>query len=242
MRILLADSHPIVRSGLEAHLSELFPGHELTQVDNGSSALRCLTAKTWDLLITEISLENRDGLEIIRRVRQENKTLPILVFTGQDIDAYCVPTMRAGAHGILHKSSPADKLRLALCTVAAGRRFIDEAATECLAQGCFGQDCADPHLKLSDREREIFLQLAQGHSVNRIATAFCLAPKTIYAHRANIFKKMSLDSDMDLARYAFTRRMIPCRRFSHLAMPALPAALYLLEPLCTELLPIASLI
>jgi two-component system invasion response regulator UvrY len=224
MRVLMAEPHPLVLKGMEWQLSRAFSGCVMVACDRGSGneALRRLLTEPWDLFVTEIMLPLRDGLDVIQRVRRQDRQTPVLVLTALDGRVYGPLALRAGATGFVEKSADTDELLRALLRVAVGRRYLSETLLEHLEvtshQGCL----PDPHLQLTEREREISLQIASGRSVACIASDLCVACKTIYSHRANILRKLGVRTDNELGRYAFEHGLIQCRRLSEGAAKAGP--------------------
>lgn len=212
MRILVVDPHPVVHLGLETNLAKVFHSYELTVAHTGNEALKFVGAHGFDLVVLEIMLADRDGLEIVRRIRHQGLKMPILVFTQMDEGRYALIALRAGAQGIIHKSAPNEAVQKALSRVSAGQRFIGDLIMGQLAKEFQDGDLQSRLLSLTDREREIFIKLALGQSITSIADKLCLAYKTVYTHRMNILKKLKASDIQELTRYAFEKGMIPSRR------------------------------
>ena len=194
-------------------LATIFPGSRCIACESGSGneALRLLVSEPWDLFITEILLSQRDGLDVIRRMRR-NRTIPALVVTALDERAYALLALRAGASGLIHKTAPPEVMKQAIERVAVGHRYFSEQVLDLLAGTFHSDQLPDPLMSLTDRERDIFLRVVSGESVASIALELCVARKTIYSHRANIQRKLGFRDQVDLTRYAFASGLVPCRR------------------------------
>jgi DNA-binding NarL/FixJ family response regulator len=215
-RVLLADPHPLFRRGLHHELTQVLSDAEIHEVPkaNGNVALRLLGDEAWDLFITEIILSGRDGLQVIKRLRRRGQSIPAMILSRLPEQIYAISALRAGATGFLHKTASAEELQTAVRHLIDGRRYFSQAVSERLADQFQNGGSLMPHDQLTDRERQVFLLLAEGERVNEIARELCIAPKTVYTHRRRIKEKLRLGSDSDLARYAFGHGLIQSRRLS----------------------------
>lgn len=212
MQILLVDPYPIIHLGLEKSLASVFHSYNLTVAYSGGAAQKILSANTFDLLVIEIMLDDRNGLEVVRRMRSEGCKTPALVFTHMDEVSNAVRALRTGAQGILHKSADSEVLQSALTQVASGQRFVTGEVLNKLALEV-AEGSEDAILfSLTGREREIFTNLAMGESISLIANKLCISYKTVYTHQVNILKKLHATSVQELTRHAFNNGIVPSRR------------------------------
>ncbi|MBK8740271.1 MAG: response regulator transcription factor [Betaproteobacteria bacterium] len=201
-RVLIADDHALVRDGLKRILEG---NDDLTvagEAANGHDVLLSLAAVAFDVLLLDLSMPGRSGIELIRLVRERAPRLPILVLTMHEEEQYAVRAIRAGASGYLTKDSAAAQLVSAIRKVASGGLFINAAVAEQLALNLMPASSVLPHKLLSDREFEVFRLLVTGKSITGIAQQLCLSVKTISTHKARVLQKMRLHSIADLTRYA----------------------------------------
>jgi DNA-binding NarL/FixJ family response regulator len=201
-RVLIADDHALVRDGLKRILEG---NDDLTvagEAANGHEVLQSLTAIRFDVLLLDLSMPGRSGIELIKLVKERAPRLPVLVLTMHEEEQYAVRAIRAGASGYLTKDSAAAQLVSAIRKVAGGGLFINVAVAEQLALNIMPAASELPHKLLSDREFEIFHLLVAGKSVTDIAGQLYLSVKTVSTHKARILQKMRLNSIADLTRYA----------------------------------------
>ncbi len=208
-RVVIADDHAIVREGLRRIL-EGQEGIEVTgEAVNGHEALERVRAGGFDLLLLDLSMPGKSGIELIKQVRDEAPRLRILVLTMHEEDQYAVRAIRAGAQGYLTKESAPAQLVSAIRRIAEGRPYISPNVAEQLALEVMSGSGEAPHKLLSDREFEIFQLLVGGRSVSEIALQLHLSVKTVSTHKTRILQKMSAQSVADLVRYSIRHRLAP---------------------------------
>ena len=214
VRVLIADDHTIVREGLRRIL-EGQEGIEVTgEAVNGHEVIERVRAGGFELLLLDLSMPGKSGIELIRQVRDEAPKLRILVLTMHEEDQYAVRSIRAGAQGYLTKESAPSQLVSAIRRLAEGRPYISANVAEQLAMdvmpgGAGGEGEDEPHKHLSDREFEIFQLLVGGRSVSEIAGQLHLSVKTVSTHKTRILQKMRAQSVADLVKYAIRHRLAP---------------------------------
>lgn len=211
VRVLIADDHTIVREGLRRIL-EGQDGIEVTgEAVNGHEVIERVRAGGFELLLLDLSMPGKSGIELIRQVRDEAPRLRILVLTMHEEDQYAVRSIRAGAQGYLTKESAPSQLVSAIRRLAEGRPYISANVAEQLAMdvmpGGGGEAEDEPHKHLSDREFEIFQLLVGGRSVSEIAGQLHLSVKTVSTHKTRILQKMRAQSVADLVKYAIRHRL-----------------------------------
>lgn len=211
VRVLIADDHTIVREGLRRIL-EGQDGIEVAgEAVNGHEVIERVRAGGFELLLLDLSMPGKSGIELIRQVRDEAPRLRILVLTMHEEDQYAVRSIRAGAQGYLTKESAPSQLVSAIRRLAEGRPYISANVAEQLAMdvmpGGGGEAEDEPHKHLSDREFEIFQLLVGGRSVSEIAGQLHLSVKTVSTHKTRILQKMRAQSVADLVKYAIRHRL-----------------------------------
>ena len=202
IRVLIADDHVILREGLKQILSacsDIVVGGE---AGNGIEALKILREGEWNVLILDMSMPGRSGIELIRQIRSEHPKLPILILSMHKEEQYAVRTLKAGASGYLSKDSASSQLVAAIRKVAGGGIFINPEVAEKLALSLRPESDALPHTLLSDREYQVFLLLTQGLSISAIADNLNLSIKTASTHKTHIMQKMNAANLVSLIKYA----------------------------------------
>jgi len=205
--ILIADDHAIVRDGLKqilARTGDLLVGGEAR---DGHDVVRLVREREWDLLLMDMSMPGRSGIDLIKQVKAEQPKLPILVLSMHQEHEYAVRAIRAGASGYLNKDSAADLLVAAIRKIVAGGVFLSESAAELLARETLRGDDAPPHTQLSSREFQIFGMIVQGKTVTDIAAELSLSVKTVSTHKMRVLEKMNFTNQAELVRYALTHRL-----------------------------------
>jgi DNA-binding NarL/FixJ family response regulator len=203
-RILIVDDHPMMREGL-AQLIELEP--DLTaesQADSAAQALQVIARSVPDLLLLDISLPDKNGLEVIKDIQTLHPALPILVVSKHDELLYAERVLRAGGRGYIMKQEGGKKLMLAIRQVLSGRIYVSEKISAKILESYSGHkaDSHSPVETLSDREFEVFQLIGQGQGTRQIAKHLRISIKTVEVHRANIRKKLHLTSGAELVRFA----------------------------------------
>lgn len=201
IRLTLADDHPIMRDGVRRLLAEQPDIEVVGEASDGNELLALLRADLPDVVLCDMTMPGRSGIALLKVVRSEWPRLRILVLSAHADDIYAVRAIKAGAAGYVTKAAPAEQLLTAIRRVAAGRLYIGTEVAEQLALQAITGNSAR-HEALSDREQQVFLQLAEGHSVTAIARQLHLSVKTISTHKTNIMQKMALPNLAALVRYA----------------------------------------
>ena len=206
-RVLVADDHAIVREGIKRIL-EGQEGVEIAgEATNGHEVLERVRAGGFDILLLDLSMPGKSGIELIKQVKDESPKLRVLVLTMHEEDQYAVRAIRAGASGYLTKESAPGQLVSAIRRLADGRLYISSSVAEQLALDIQPHGDEAPHRHLSDREFEVFQLLVNGRSISDIAAHLHLSVKTVSTHKTRILQKMSAASVADLVRYAIRHRI-----------------------------------
>jgi two-component system, NarL family, invasion response regulator UvrY len=207
-RILIADDHVVVRKGLRQILIDAFPSAEIVEVGDAEDLLKKVMTKEWDVVITDISMPGRSGLDVLQQIRQNFPKLPVLILSVHPEDQYAIRVLKAGASGYLTKNSASEDLVKAVNWVMLGKKYITPSIAERLAT-TLEQDAEKlPHEYLSDREFEVLKLLASGRSVSEIADQISLSATTVSTYRSRIMTKMNLKTNADLTLYSIEHKLI----------------------------------
>jgi two-component system, NarL family, invasion response regulator UvrY len=210
--VLVADDHAIIRDGLRKILADTQDLRVAGEAADGNCALRHVREREWGLVVLDMSMPGRSGLELIKLMKAERPRLPILVFSMHPEEQYAVRAIRAGAAGYLSKESDAEMLLPAMRKVAAGGAFVSAKVAELLATDHSRAGDGPPHTRLSDREYGIFSRIVRGTSLTEIAEELSLSIKTVSTHKAHILSKMGLLNHVDLVRYALDHGLLDSER------------------------------
>jgi DNA-binding NarL/FixJ family response regulator len=209
IRVLIADDHAIVRQGLRLVLG-LAPELELAaEAKTGWEVIEQVRAGNLDLLLLDMNMPGPNGVELIKRVREEAPRLPILVLSMHGESQIAGRAIKAGASGYLTKDCEPETLISAIRQVAAGANYIDPAVAARLLFNEAPSDSEEPHRSLSDREYQIFQMLVAGRGVNEIGEALHLSAKTVSTHKLRLMQKLGVDNLSDLVRYALRHELTP---------------------------------
>jgi DNA-binding NarL/FixJ family response regulator len=202
IRLVIADDHAIVREGLKRIVSEADGMQVEAEAGDGNEVMNVVREREFDVLVLDLSMPGRSGMELIKLVKAEKPKLRILVLSMHQETQYAVRAIKSGASGYLTKESAPGQLVQAIRKIAAGGAYISAEVAEQLALGAMPGVEKPPHETLSDREFEVFRQLVAGASVTEIAAALKLSVKTVSTHKANLMQKLAIDNPSDLVRYA----------------------------------------
>lgn len=211
IRIAIADDHMVVRQGLKQIFSAS-AGFQLTgEAANGDDALKLVREENLDVLVLDLSMPGRNGIELIVQIKSEKPKLPVLVLSMHSEKQYAVRAIKAGAAGYLTKGSMADELITAVNKVAQGHFYITSSVAEHLALEADDVNSAAPHKLLSDREYQIFQLIIAGKNISTIASELCVNSNTVSTYKARILKKMQMDNTAALIHYAIEHGLFaPC--------------------------------
>jgi two-component system, NarL family, invasion response regulator UvrY len=206
-RVLIADDHALFRAGLRQFLVDALPSVEIGEAASGNEVLTCLQRQGWDMLILDINMPDRTGLDILRHVKSGHPATRVLVLSGYPERQYALNVLRAGAAGYIAKDAAPEDLLKAVRMVLQGRRYVSDSLAELLV---LDLDRADKplHAMLSDREFQIFGKLAAGQGVSEIGRELCLSVKTVSTYRTRILEKMRMKNNADLTSYALRNEII----------------------------------
>jgi DNA-binding NarL/FixJ family response regulator len=208
IRLVIADDHTIVREGLKQLLSAANDLHVIAEARDGQEVLQRVRELDFEVLLLDLSMPGRSGMELIKQVHAEKPKLRVLVLTMHEEQQYAVRAIKSGASGYLTKESASAQLLTAIRKVAAGGAFISAEVAEQLALGAMPQADGPAHTTLSDREYQVFQLIVAGIPVGEIATQLSLSVKTVSTHKARLMQKMNMSSQADLIRYAISHRLV----------------------------------
>jgi DNA-binding NarL/FixJ family response regulator len=208
IRVLIADDHTILREGLKQLLMAAGDLEVVGEASDGHEVLQQVRTLEFAVLLLDMSMPGRSGVDLIKQVKAEKPRLRVLVLSMHQEHQYAVRAIQAGASGYLTKESAATQLVTAIRTVAGGGAFITAEVAEQLALDAMPQSDGPPHAMLSDREYQVFHMLASGRSVTDIAAQLNLSGKTISTHKARLMEKLNVNNPAELIHYALRHRLI----------------------------------
>lgn len=208
MKVLIADDHAIVRRGLKDILADEYQPLIIGEARNALEVLTLIRQEDWDIVILDISMPGKNGLEIIEDMKQLRPKLPILILTTHAEELYAVRALKLGAMGYLTKESATELLIEAIRKVLSGRKYISPALTDLLVGSITGSTEKLPHENLSNRECQILCLLAEGKTVGQIAEELFLSVTTVSTYRTRILEKMGMKTTAELIHYAINNHLI----------------------------------
>jgi two-component system, NarL family, invasion response regulator UvrY len=207
MRILIADDHAVVRRGLKEILADEFKLLTVGEAENAGEVLCLVRERVWDVVVLDISMPGRSGLEVLKEVKGIRPQLPVLILTTHPEEQYAIRVLKAGAAGYMSKESAPEHLLEAVRKVNKGGRYISPAVAEILAAGIGGDAERQPHENLSDREYSVLCMIASGKTVGQIGQELSLSVKTISTYRARVLQKLGMKSNAELTHYAISNNL-----------------------------------
>ena len=208
MRFLIADDHTIVRRGLRQILLEGFPDAEIEEVPDAENLIKNTIQSDWDIIISDLSMPGRSGLEALQQIKQIKPKIPVLILSIHPEEQYALRVLKAGAAGYLSKDLAPDELVNAVNRVLLGKKYITVSIAEKLASVLDQDSDKQPHELLSDREFSVLKLLATGKSVSEIAESMFLSVTTVSTYRARIMAKMNLKTNADLILYSIEHKLL----------------------------------
>jgi DNA-binding NarL/FixJ family response regulator len=202
IRVLIADDHAVVREGLKRIVAENADMEVAGEAGNGHEVLDFARRHECDLLLLDLAMPGKDGLDTLKELKLVRPHLPVLVLSVYPEEQYAVRLLRAGAAGYLTKESAPEELVAAIRKVSRGGRYVSEALAEQLAVLLGSGTDRPPHETLSDREFRVMVMLASGKTASEVAEALCLSVKTISTYRSRALRKMNMRNNAELSFYA----------------------------------------
>ena len=208
MRILITEDHAVVRQGLKLILADHFKKAVFGEARNATEALTLVWKEKWDVVVLDITLPGRSGLEVLKEIKRSRPRLPVLILSMHPEDQFAVRLLKAGAAGYLTKESAGEELVCAIKKVVGGGRYISPSLAERMASYLTIDVRKAPHERLSDREFLILRMIASGKQVSQIARELSLSVSTVSTYRARILGKMDMKNNAELTHYALQKGLV----------------------------------
>jgi DNA-binding NarL/FixJ family response regulator len=208
IKILIADDHPVVRQGLKQILSEEPDMGNLGEAQNSQEVLELVRKQDWDIVILDITMPGRGGLDVLKELKHERPKLPVLILSVHPEDQYAVRALRAHASGYMTKDSAPEELVKAIRKILGGGKYISSTLAERLAFDLESGTEKPLHETLSDREHQVMVMMTSGKTVSEIAEEMSLSVKTISTYRTRILEKMGMKTNSELMHYAIKNKLV----------------------------------
>ena len=208
MRILITDDHAVVRQGLKLILADHFKKAVFGEARNATEALARVWKEKWDVVVLDITMPGRSGLEVLKEIKRSRPKLPVLILSMHPEDQFAVRLFKAGAAGYLTKESAGEELVGAIKQVVGGARYISPSLAERMASYLAIDVQKAPHERLSDREFLILRMIASGKQVSQIASELSISVSTVSTYRARILEKMDMKNNAELTHYALQKELV----------------------------------
>jgi two-component system, NarL family, invasion response regulator UvrY len=208
MNILIADDHTVVRQGLKQILAAEPDMSVVGEAKNFGETLEAVRNVDWDVLILDYSMPGGNGLQILKEIKHAYPARPVLILSMHPEDAIAISALRAGAAGYINKECASEELTVAIRKAISGKKYVSASLAEKLALELEAGSEGLPHESLSDREYRVMWMIASGKSISNIAEELILSPNTVSTYRIRILKKLKLDSNTDLVRYAMKHGLV----------------------------------
>ncbi len=208
IKILIADDHAIIREGLKQIVGETSDMLVTGEANNGSEALKKIYKNNYDVVLLDISMPGKSGMDVLKQLKSDGINLPVLILTMYPEEQYAVRVLKAGASGYLTKESAPDELIGAIRRVALGKQYITPSLAEKLVLDLKTGTETPIHRNLSDREYEVMRRIASGKTIGEIADEFFLSPKTISTYRSRLLEKMGMKNNAELTHYAIKNLLV----------------------------------
>ncbi len=208
MKVLITDDHWVVGKGLKDILLENPEVEFIGEASNGAETIEKLFDQEWDILILDLSLPDKNGLDVLLEIKQRKPDQKVLILTMHQEDEIAIRALKTGASGFLTKESVPEELSVAIKKIMSGGKFIATSVTEAIAFALEKKQGKQPHEFLSDREFQVLCFIASGNSLKDISNHLCLSVKTISTYRTRILEKLKLQSNVDITHYAIKHRLI----------------------------------
>ncbi len=209
MRILIVDDHAVVRRGLKQILNESFRKAVFGEAGSSHSALGMITNEGWDLVILDINMPGRGGMEVLKDIKASRPKLPVLVLSMHPEDQFAIRVIRSGAAGYMTKECAPEELVGAVKKILGGGRYVSAELAEKLVLYLDVDPQKQPHESLSDREFQVLRLIGEGKTVREIARELSLSDKTVSTYRARLLEKMCLKTSAELIHYAIHNGLVP---------------------------------
>ena len=208
IKILIADDHTLIRDGLINTISIRMADVAFGEASSAAEVLKEVLYQKWDLLILDINMPGRDGLDVLKELKTLQPELPVIVLSMYPENQFAVRTLKIGASAYLTKETSSEELITAIHTVLKGQKYITASITRILTEEITGKSANPTHETLSNHEFQVFKLIASGKNISGIALELSLSVKTISVYRANILEKLALKNNAEITNYAFKNNLI----------------------------------
>ena len=208
MKVLIADDHAVVRRGLIQLLADEYPSLSVGEARDAAEVLQFAREQDWDILVLDISMPGRSGLEVLKELKQQHPRVPVLILTSHPEEQYAIRVLKAGAAGYMTKESAPEHLIEGIRKVIGGGRYVSPKLAELLATTIGADRERPPHESLSDREYRVLCLIGSGKTVGEIAAALSLSVKTVSTYRARLLEKMGMKTNAELTHYALKNGLV----------------------------------
>lgn len=208
MKILITDDHAVLRRGLKQILEDGFGPVQFGEASNASEAIEAVARENWDVVMLDITMPGRTGLEALKEIKAIKPQQRVIVLSVHSEDQFAVRVLKAGASGFLNKDSAPEELVKAVRKVTAGGRYVSNSLAEKLVMNLDHPTDRPAHQALSDREFQVLRMIGSGKTVSEIAVELSLSVKTVSTYRTRILEKMELNTNAEITRYAFENKLV----------------------------------
>jgi len=208
LKILLADDHAIIREGIIKTLTSNFPDASFNEASDAAGVLNHIHKTRFDLVILDISMPGRNGLDILKEVKLNYPEIPVIILSMYPEDQFALRSIRDGASAYLTKDISSNELSFAIKKILRGEKYITTSLMDLMTDDLRNKNNKEAHERLSDREYQVFLLIASGKNVSSIACELSLSVKTISVYRSSILKKMNLKNNAEITHYAFKHKLV----------------------------------
>jgi two-component system, NarL family, invasion response regulator UvrY len=208
LKILIADDHGVLRSGVIQILKSSFPNAEFGEAADAGETINSVHKSRWDVIILDINLPDRNGIEVLKEIKKNDSAAKVLVFSMYPEDQFAIRSIQAGASAYLTKEISEENFTEAIRKVVSGEQYYTPAIVDLLTSKLREDNKMASHDLLSDREYEVFLLIASGYAVSEIAKKLLLSVKTVCVYRSHILKKMNLKHNAEITHYAFKNNLV----------------------------------
>lgn len=208
MNILIVDDHELVRKGISSIVSEEFSVKKLQEASNGMDAEKLARSQKWNLIVMDMSMPDKTGLDVLKQLRAELNKVPILILSIHPENQYALRVLRAGGSGYITKDCPRIELVQAIRTILNGKKYISPALAQNLASQFDGDTEKEQHELISDRELQVLKLIASGKTVSEVAIELSLSVPTISTYRSRLLEKMKMKNNAELTLYAINNHLV----------------------------------
>ncbi len=208
IKILVVDDHAVVRAGVHHFIADIANMEIGGEASTAEEAIRMVRNQEWDIVLLDIAMPDKSGVEVLKQIKREKPKLPVLMLSMHPENRYAVQVLRSGASGYVQKEALATELVNAINTILRGHKYISYGVAELLTTDRDADTQKPLHETLSEREYEIFYKLGQGEGVTKIADELCLSVKTVSTYRSRVLQKMNMANNADIIYYAIKNNLI----------------------------------